>query len=85
MELRLTASFKREYSKITRGNVSLKKKVFKQLRLLLENPRHPSLRLHKLQGEEWWSISIDMGIRVLVSFETDCIVVFHIGKHEDVY
>ncbi|KKU91923.1 hypothetical protein A3H89_01850 [Candidatus Amesbacteria bacterium RIFCSPLOWO2_02_FULL_48_11] len=85
MELRLTASFKREYSKITRGNRDLKKKVFKQLRLLLENPRHPSLRLHKYHGKEWWSVSVDMSIRVLVSFEADYIVVFHIGKHEDVY
>ncbi|KKU99461.1 MAG: hypothetical protein UY33_C0031G0001 [Candidatus Amesbacteria bacterium GW2011_GWA1_48_9] len=55
------------------------------MRLLLENPRHPSLRLHKYHGKEWWSVSVDMSIRVLVSFEADYIVVFHIGKHEDVY
>lgn len=84
-KLRLTASFEREFIKITKGNTSLKKKVVKTLDLISKNPKHPSLRLHKLEGESYWSISVNMSIRILILFEDGAVYVYHIGKHEDVY
>ena len=84
-KLRLTQSFEREFGKATKGNTILKKKVIKQLELLVKTPKHPSLRLHKLEHEEYWSISVDRSIRILLIFESDKIYVYHIGKHEDVY
>lgn len=85
LRLHVTSSFEREFEKITKGNTILKKKVIKQLGLVVQNPKHPSLRLHKLESERYWSISIDKSIRVLVLFENDILYVYHIGKHEDVY
>lgn len=85
MELRFTQAFNREFKKITRGNVALKKRVIKQLQILLKNPKHPSLRLHKLEGIKYWSISISKSIRVLILFAKEAIYIYHIGKHEDVY
>jgi mRNA-degrading endonuclease YafQ of YafQ-DinJ toxin-antitoxin module len=85
LKLRLTASFEREFVKITKGNTPLKKKVIKTLDIVSQNPRHPSLRLHKLKGESYWSISVDMSVRILILFKNDAIYVYHIGKHEDVY
>lgn len=85
MKIRLAGSFEREFVKVTKGNLPLKKQVLKQLEVVLKNPNHPSLRLHKLEGESYWSISINRSIRVLLLFEKDAVVVYHIGKHEDVY
>lgn len=85
MELTFTKSFDDEFAKISKGNISLKKKVIKQLSLIQHNPRHPSLRLHKLQGEDYWSISVDRSIRILIRIESRAMYVYHIGKHEDVY
>jgi len=85
MKIRLTKTFEKEFKKITRGNAALKQKISKQLSLVLENPQHPSLRLHKLKGQEYWSLSVDMSLRVLLLREAHFITVFHIGKHEDVY
>jgi len=85
MELRFTQAFDKEFKKITKRNLTLKKKVIKQLRTLLKNPKHPSLRLHKLEGIKYWSISISKSLRILLLFEKQAIYVYHIGKHEDVY
>ena len=85
MILRLTNSFEREFVRITRGNIPLKKKVAKTLNLIIQNPKHPSLRLHKLEGDNYWSISVDKSIRVLIIFENEIIYAYHIGKHEEVY
>lgn len=85
MELRFTESFEAEYKKIIKGNEPLAKKIKKQLQLLQVNVNHPSLRLHKLTNDQFWSISIDKSIRVLLIIEDQWIYVYHIGKHEDVY
>ena len=85
VQLRLTKSFDKEFVKITKGNLSLKKKVVKQLDILIKNPQHPSLSLHKLSGEKYWSISISKSIRILLLFKKEAICVYHIGKHENVY
>ncbi len=85
MELRFTSSFESEYQKITRGNNPLKRKIRKQLELLQANINHPSLRLHKISGGLYWSISIGKSIRVLLIIEKEWVSVYHIGKHEDVY
>jgi mRNA-degrading endonuclease YafQ of YafQ-DinJ toxin-antitoxin module len=85
MNLRLTRSFEKEFRKVTLGNILLKKKVIKTLTLILNNPNHPSLRLHKLGKDKYWSVSVDKSIRILLIIEKDTISVFHLGKHEDVY
>ena len=85
MELRFTTSFEAEYKKIIKGNAPLQKKIKKQLQLLRVDVNHPSLRLHKLAGGLFWSISIDKSIRVLIIIEKEWIAVYHVGKHEDVY
>ncbi len=85
MELRFTKSFEAEYKSVTKGNRELRKKVRKQLALLQNNPIHPSLRLHKLGSRQFWSISVDKSIRILILFEKEWIWVYHIGKHEEIY
>lgn len=85
MELRFTTSFETEHKKIIKGNDPLKRKIKKQFQLLQANANHPSLRLHKLAGGLFWSISIDKSVRALIIIQKEWIYVYHIGKHEDVY
>ena len=61
----------------------------KTIFLLENNPFHPSLRLHKLQGEikEYHSVSIDMQYRIIIDFIIidEQIILIDIGSHDDVY
>jgi toxin HigB-1 len=85
MELRFTASFEKDYRKVTKGNGVIVKRIKKQLTLLQTNPAHPSLRLHKLEHSEYWSISVDKSIRIKATFDQGFMYLYHIGKHEDIY
>jgi toxin HigB-1 len=83
-----TVRFSRNFSKLCK----IREKKFKiiteeKIALLRTNPQHPSLRLHKinLQGDQAWSISIDMKIRVLFIYESDGIILVDIGTHDEVY
>lgn len=58
-----------------------KEKIFKQ------NPLHPSLRLHALQGklQGLWSISVTGGYRIIFERQNNGDILFiSIGKH-DIY
>jgi mRNA-degrading endonuclease YafQ of YafQ-DinJ toxin-antitoxin module len=85
MKLRLTKSFEQEYRKVVKGNDILKERVDKQLLILQQNISHPSLRLHKLGSSQYWFISVDKSIQVLLMIEKDYLAIYHIGKHEEVY
>ena len=83
-----TTHFSRNFSKLCK----IREKKFitlteEKIELLRTNPNHPSLRLHKinLQGDQAWSISIDMKIRVLFIYEEDGIILVNIGTHDEVY
>jgi addiction module RelE/StbE family toxin len=67
------------------------KKIVKQLHLFQIDPKHPSLRLHKLKGslQESWSISIEKNVRMLFYYskieDEKQAVFFDIGTHDQVY
>lgn len=67
----------------------LRERYFKTLLLLEQNPRHPSLRLHPLQGQlaGLHSVSISLQYRMtleLVIGEQE-IVFIDVGTHGEVY
>ena len=68
-------------------NPKLLKKIHKQLSIFKENPKHPSLRTHKLEGKltKSWSISIEGNIRMLYYVKKGGVVFFLIGTHDKVY
>ncbi|HLD60641.1 MAG TPA: type II toxin-antitoxin system mRNA interferase toxin, RelE/StbE family [Patescibacteria group bacterium] len=79
-----SSTFVAELKKLPTEPVALaakKEKIFK------ENPLHPSLRLHRLQGKlkGLWSISITGGYRIIFEREPNGDILFvSIGKH-DIY
>ncbi len=77
-----------KYLKIVkRKNPKLLKKIHKQLALFKENPKHPSLRTHKLEGKlsNSWSITVEENIRILYYLKKDGVVFFLIGTHDEIY
>jgi addiction module RelE/StbE family toxin len=87
MNISFSADVIRELKQIKAKHPLLHKKIKKQLKLFAENPRHPSLRTHKLQGNlsDSWSISIERNIRILFYKNNEEVVFFLIGTHEQVY
>jgi addiction module RelE/StbE family toxin len=77
--------FERELKKIIKKEPKLKNKIEKQFLLLHSNPKQKSLRLHKLQGRDNWSLSITMGIRLIFSIRGNKIICLKIGPHDEVY
>lgn len=67
-------------------DTKLFKKIQKQLKLFKENPKHKSLRLHKVTREvkNSWSISIDKNFR-MIYMEDSFIYFFDVGTHDEVY
>lgn len=72
---------------IRRKDFRLFKKIQKQLKLFQIDPRHKSLRLHKITREvkNVWSISIDMSVRMLYIDEDEEFYFFALGSHDEVY
>ena len=59
-----------------------------RLRLWLEEPNHPQLRVHPLVGRYagYWSLIVTGDVRALYYFEGDTVVVFaFIGRHYQLY
>lgn len=76
-----------DLSRLKKTNPLIFARVQKQFTLFQTNPRHPSLRTHKLTGalKNTWSISVTMEIR-LIYIETDTMYYFFkIGTHDQVY
>ena len=77
-------TFVRQYKKLS---PELKNDVKKVLDILKENPSHPFLKTHKLQGklQGVWSCSANYSHRILFEYEDEGqIVCLAVGNH-DVY
>ena len=67
MNAKFSPSVQEELEKIQQKDRKLANRIEKQIALFEENPKHPSLRTHKLSGtmDNMWSISITMSIRMV--------------------
>jgi mRNA-degrading endonuclease RelE of RelBE toxin-antitoxin system len=58
VKIRRTDRFKKDYQELP---ANIQQRVDQKLRFLLGDPRHPSLRAHKVQGVEGlWEFSVTM-------------------------
>jgi mRNA-degrading endonuclease YafQ of YafQ-DinJ toxin-antitoxin module len=83
--LSLSAKFQKQLGKLVKGNSSLSSQFKKAVKLLAKNPKTTSLRLHKIKGEDYWSVSVNRSIRILIKFEDNKIYLLEIGTHDEVY
>ena len=81
MKLFFTHSFIRDYQALPEN---LQKTVDKKLRLFLDNPRHPSLNLKKMQDpREIWEGRITKGYNSFtLQMEGDTCLLRRLGPHD---
>ena len=85
MRLSSSSLFDRSLYKLVKKDRKYKARVEKTLEHLVDQAMSNSLRLHKLSGSDNFSISVDMDIRIVFSWDRGEILLLNIGKHEDVY
>lgn len=88
MHIKLSPEVVKDLRKIKQKNKKLSERIQKQLYLFSVNPRHPSLRTHKLNADmsNLWSISITMSIRMVYRLLSEDQAYFiKIGTHKEVY
>lgn len=80
MKIRLTETFKGDYRKLPKN---IQKKVDKQLIYLMQNPKHPSLKIHRIRGtESFWEFYVDRSYRGIYTLEGDAYVLRYVGPHK---
>lgn len=85
MRFRRTKRFKNAFRTLP---VPIQEKAIKALRLLAENPRHPSLQVKKIQGtENIWEARVDRKYRFTFQLENEndqtAVVLRNIDNHDD--
>jgi Txe/YoeB family toxin of Txe-Axe toxin-antitoxin module len=77
----------KKLQRIKSTDLKLFKRIEKKLELFQSDPKHPSLRLHKITRgvENVFSISINKSMRMLYTNLEDGTYFFEIGTHDEVY
>lgn len=83
MNLAYHNNFKKRASKLIKKNPQLASRLSKQLSLLIKDQNHPSLRLHKLQGERscQYAIRIEDDLRALLVKDKETWILVDFIKH----
>jgi len=80
MRIEYSESFRIAVQGLTR---EVQKQLKKKLEIMLENPRHPSLRTKKIQGTTGiFEASINMDIRMTWKYIEGGIMLRNIGEHD---
>ncbi|MBP2651412.1 MAG: hypothetical protein H6Q74_2237 [Firmicutes bacterium] len=76
--------FIKELPELIRKGALKVEQVEKFLRLIAENPRHPSLRVKKIQGTlDIFEASVNMSVRITFQFvKPDTVYLRNIGEHD---
>ncbi|MFQ6039573.1 MAG: hypothetical protein ACE5PV_01850 [Candidatus Poribacteria bacterium] len=81
MKLHFTKPFIRDYRSLS---ATLQKRVDKQLRLLLQDLRYPSLRANKVDFQrEIWRARITDAVRFTFQIEGDTYILRRVGGHDE--
>ncbi len=82
MEILFTEQFEQAYSKLTKAE---KRSVRKALALLGDNPRHPGLRIKKMEGsKDIWEARLSKGLRMTFGMTGETIMMRNVGEHDKV-
>jgi len=79
VKLAFTKPFKRDYKGLPENIQEL---IDKQIFYLLENPRHPSLQIKKMEGRQTiWEARITKGYRMTFQIVGDTYLLRRVGTH----
>ena len=85
MTIQYLATFKKQFKKLPQ---KFQDQFDERLRLFLEDPTHPRLRVHPLKGKYagYWSMNISGDLRALYLQRDDELIIFAlIGTHSQLY
>ena len=87
MKIEFSSPYRKAFKKLISKNPDIVFIVFNKLLVLSENINHPSLKLHKLKGElkDFYAISIESNLRLILELNDDGILLINIGTHDEVY
>lgn len=88
MKVKFSPLVQQKILQLNKKDKKLVVKIEKQIKLFESNPKHPSLRTHKLTGNltNRWSISISKGLRmVYLILKEDTAYFVDLGNHDEVY
>lgn len=82
-------SYEKRVKQFLKSHPEIKKQYYKTLKILESNPKHPSLRLHKISGKlkNNYSVSINISYRIVVNFiiTGKKIILINVGSHDKLY
>ncbi|MGD0886338.1 MAG: type II toxin-antitoxin system RelE/ParE family toxin [Thermodesulfovibrionales bacterium] len=79
MKVSFTKPFKRDYHDLPE---SIQKQIDEQIVRLLDNPKHPSLRIKKMEGHQAiWEARITGGYRITFQINGDTYLLRSSGTH----
>ena len=82
MEILFTEQFEQAYEKLTKAE---KRSVRKALTLLGDNPKHPSLRIKKMEGgKNIWEARPSKRLRMTFEMIGETIFMRNVGEHDKV-
>ncbi len=76
-EIILTETLKEDYQKLPDY---IQRKFDKQLKLLAKDPKHTSLKIHKIKDH--WEFYIDLYYRCIFRKEGNVCILKHVGGHK---
>lgn len=75
----LTESFEKDFWKLSQVE---QKQSRKTLRFMADNPKRPSLQVHRIKGTPFWEAYVNMDIRIIFEQSSDTLVLHAIGHHD---
>jgi len=82
MPIQFTERFAKQYERLPK---TMQKKVDKALTVLGDNPKHPSLRVKKMEGrKDIWEARPSKRLRMTFEMAGGTIVMRNVGKHDEV-
>ena len=70
MVLNWSSSYKKAFKKTVKSNPDLKEKIIAAMKLLEQDPFHPKLKSHKLQGilEDKWACAVTYDLKIIFTY-----------------
>jgi len=75
--IRSTKEFEKSFLELPKG---IQSKLEKQIKHLRDNPKHPSLKMHKLNDE--WEFYVDLHYRCFFLREGNIYTLLVVGRHK---
>ncbi|OGE24844.1 hypothetical protein A3C26_00215 [Candidatus Daviesbacteria bacterium RIFCSPHIGHO2_02_FULL_39_12] len=83
IQIKYSVKYLSERKKFLKNNSKLLNKTIKTIKIFAKNPQYPGLKLEKLRGYSIWTIRIDKGNRIFLTWiNTSTALFIDIGKHD---